>query len=721
MVLNRSKTFFKYLLSYLTILLVGVFVLGLFFETYLTGRIKESIIDNHREILRQSAQGLDGDLRQIDAIDYQLTCVNDNFLSVYLMEDSPVRDLKIVQEFSRMLAPLTFVSDIAMYKPAGSYVYTSSAAYVKEVFFSGIYHFDEWQNVQQDLLNAKKRFVRPVQTVNGAERYAIFVNTPSLFSRLDDSLLLFFVRESQLTSRFEPYGSVKRQGAAVAGDGTLIFSTIPLDADVLTGDGKTCILDGVPYLLLKEKSEVMDWSYYSILPLADVMLPLYRLRATAYLLMGVTTLMGILLISYFMHVNYTPLKELSRALGTPAKGDELQSLGDAISLLSTQNENMRRQLMEGPDGRALKDALLFSLLKGKFSSFEDFNKEGAALGVRLDKPLYQVLLMRHFSDDADASPPYQQVQEALQKSFGCEYAWQFRELFEPSMLVCLVGMDNGAESGIADCCRECLRVLSEEYDLSFTIGASGCYDDIKSITKACFEATQSVREHFIRGREQFIPYQDANPSLIITDDPLRELANLDKQTPQESMESMRRFVTSLKAGRIPSLLARSYCNYAVQLLARSQSANVDYASLFSVNYLRTADDFLAFMLRIIEDGMPKPQSERDDTEDMPELMARIKQYIAENYDDCNFSIQDAADRLNLNSSYMSQYFHQQTGDTLNGYVSALRMKKACLMLETTAMPLQMVAESVGYYNLNSFIRRFKQVQGVTPGEYRRLH
>ena len=34
---------------------------------------------------------------------------------------------------------------------------------------------------------------------------------------------------------------------------------------------------------------------------------------------------------------------------------------------------------------------------------------------------------------------------------------------------------------------------------------------------------------------------------------------------------------------------------------------------------------------------------------------------------------------------------------------------------------EMVAASVGYYNLNSFIRRFKQITGMTPGEYRKCH
>ncbi len=62
---------------------------------------------------------------------------------------------------------------------------------------------------------------------------------------------------------------------------------------------------------------------------------------------------------------------------------------------------------------------------------------------------------------------------------------------------------------------------------------------------------------------------------------------------------------------------------------------------------------------------------------------------------------------------------EKTGDTLTSYVADLRIRKACSLLESTTMPLQMVSESVGYYNLNSFIRRFKQITGLTPGEYRK--
>lgn len=42
-------------------------------------------------------------------------------------------------------------------------------------------------------------------------------------------------------------------------------------------------------------------------------------------------------------------------------------------------------------------------------------------------------------------------------------------------------------------------------------------------------------------------------------------------------------------------------------------------------------------------------------------------------------------------------------------VTELRMEKAKQLLAGSTRPLKTVAEEVGYYNVSSFIRRFKQL------------
>ena len=716
MILSRSRTYYKYLLSYVALLLTAMLALALFSQAFFVSQLRQSLVDTQHSRLHQTVQQLDTDIQQIYTIDYQISSVNENFLSYYLETPSPMRDLRIVNEFKNLLAPTSLIAEMALVDAKANNVYTSTAVYAKSLFFNSIFSFDEWTDPASDLTQLDSRIVRPAERVNGTDRYITFINAPSVFSRLQEAVLIFFVREEHFLSSLAPEDNPGQQGAILDSQGRVIVSTIPLSEEL---DGSSVRLDGVNYLVFQDESEVLDWTYIFLLPADQTLAPIHRAQVTITIFLLALLATGMLLIQYAMRLNYKPIRELTEALGRSGS-DDLESLKDAIGSLSAQNESMRAQLMSSHDGQALKDSLLFSLLKGKFASFEAYNQEAAPLDMTFDKPCYQVLMLRLFDQEGDLPRPI--LAAALKECFGVEYTLYFRDLFEQSMFVCLVGMDAVLEQELPLRCLHLLDVCAQQHGLTFTIGASNCYTDVTRLSTACFEATQAVREHFIRGRHQFIPYHELNHTLTAQTNHLASLSALSTQTPSQQMQTIRRFVEGLKADKVPALLAKSYCNSAVQLLIANASRPVKMEDLFTITYLRTADDYLTFMLHMLD---PEPESppalNAPEGTVMPELLQRIYAVIAEGYDDCNFSIQDAADKLSLSSSYLSQYFKQQTGDTMTGYVAALRIRKACTLLETTTMPLQMVSESVGYYNLNSFIRRFKQIAGMTPGEYRKSH
>jgi len=715
--LRRSTTYYRYLFSYVAILLTAVIALVIFSQAFFVVQLRRNLEDAHRSRLRQTVQQLDSSIEQIYMIDYQISSVNENFLSYYLDTPSPMRDLRIVNEFRNLLAPSTFIAEIALVEDTADNVYTSTAVYAKRLFFNSIFSFENWADPANDIQTLPGRIVRPADRVNGSDRYITFINSPSVFSRLQDAALLFFVREDYFLSSLSPAATPSQQGAIWDGAGNLIASTLPLSGPV---NEARLQIGSTDYLVLTETSGVMDWTYAFFLPAGEYLAPIHRAQVVLLVFLLSTLVLGALVIHYAMIVNYKPLSELTMALGAAPTDDVVESLRDAIGSLSAQNEHMRSQLMCSPDGQALKDALLFSLLKGKFDSFEAFNAEARPLGMTIDKPWYQVLMLRLF--DQETEVPRQTLSDALKECLGPEFPCHFRELFEPSTIVCMVSMNEGAEAELTRRCQHLLETCLERYGLSITIGMSAPSQDVKRITAACFEATQAVREHFIRGRHQLIRYSELRRTLPEQSEHLNMLSGLTSQTPQQQRQTVEHFVALLKEEKIPSLLAKSYCNSAVQQLISSASAQVDMEDLFTITYLRTADDYLAFMLHLLDaDPEPIPTPVQSPEEPLPELLSRIYAYIGENYDDCSFSIQETADQLELSGSYLSQYFKQQTGDTLTGYVADLRIRKACTLLETTTMPLQMISESVGYYNQNSFIRRFKQITGVTPGEYRRTH
>ena len=713
---RRSRTYYRYLLSYTVLLLAVLAAFAVFFQVYFARNLRDNLLEMQKNALAQTAQRLDSQFSQINAMDYQISSFNENFFSLYLGESTPLRDMRMVREFKNLVAPSTFIAEMALVNLEDPHVYTASAVYSRSIFFQQIFHFEEGFDPETDLPSLRERVARSAVQPSTGVRYLVLIHPPSVFSRLGRAYQLFFIRESVLTALLAPEDTF-RQGALLDQQGNALLCTLPeIDGQALAGHQLWAA--GADYLVLRQASSVTGWQYLSLLPVKKSMTPIYRAYTILLIMLLALFAMGLLIIRYCMRLTYTPFQRLAQALGLSPQEENVESLKDAIQELSARNEAMRSRLLSGPDGQALKDALLFSLLKGKFSSFAEFNQEGAPLGMRFDRPWYQVLMLRVFDDHAekvsrDALPGM------LADTLGAAgYRYFFRELFEPFMTVCLVGMNACPGAEDEENYRRMLQWSQQDQGFSFSVGVSNGYRDIHRISVACYEATQAVKEYFVRGRQQLIFYQEVNRSLPRSGDILPMLDNLKEETPAQRMQTAGQFVQMIKERRLPSLLAKSYCNFAVQQLLDASPGNIQIDDLFSLSYLKTVDDYLAFVLHMLKSGMDA-QAEAHQPRPGAELLERIYAFLTESYDDCNFSVQDTAEHLGLSGSYISQYFKQQTGDTLTNYVSSLRIKKARMLLETTAMPLQMVSESVGYYSLNSFIRRFKQITGVTPGEYRR--
>ncbi|MDE5825167.1 MAG: helix-turn-helix transcriptional regulator, partial [Lachnospiraceae bacterium] len=91
--------------------------------------------------------------------------------------------------------------------------------------------------------------------------------------------------------------------------------------------------------------------------------------------------------------------------------------------------------------------------------------------------------------------------------------------------------------------------------------------------------------------------------------------------------------------------------------------------------------------------------------------------INENYRG-EISLTGAAQVLNMNSNYVSQLFKKETGITFVHYVTQKRLEDAKELLSTTKKPLTDIALEVGFNDTFHFIKTFKKVIGMTPGQYR---
>lgn len=84
----------------------------------------------------------------------------------------------------------------------------------------------------------------------------------------------------------------------------------------------------------------------------------------------------------------------------------------------------------------------------------------------------------------------------------------------------------------------------------------------------------------------------------------------------------------------------------------------------------------------------------------------------------DLSLKSLAALLNINPSYLSTLFKRETGSTLTEYVNRKRIEHALLLLNSTNMQIQNIAQHCGVSDVNYFTKLFKKVVGKTPKEYR---
>lgn len=73
---------------------------------------------------------------------------------------------------------------------------------------------------------------------------------------------------------------------------------------------------------------------------------------------------------------------------------------------------------------------------------------------------------------------------------------------------------------------------------------------------------------------------------------------------------------------------------------------------------------------------------------------------------------------NTNASYLSAQFKKEVGHTITDYIHMTRIKHALILLTTTKLPIQKVAEKCGYLDENYFSKIFRKYKQMTPSEYR---
>lgn len=91
-----------------------------------------------------------------------------------------------------------------------------------------------------------------------------------------------------------------------------------------------------------------------------------------------------------------------------------------------------------------------------------------------------------------------------------------------------------------------------------------------------------------------------------------------------------------------------------------------------------------------------------------------------NYTQSGFTIQDMANSLDTNRTYLNAYIKEKYHVSFCEWITGLRLEYAKNMLkEHPEMNIQDIAESSGFLSRSYFIKSFTEKEGCTPAKWRK--
>lgn len=133
------------------------------------------------------------------------------------------------------------------------------------------------------------------------------------------------------------------------------------------------------------------------------------------------------------------------------------------------------------------------------------------------------------------------------------------------------------------------------------------------------------------------------------------------------------------------------------------SANAKYA-------LHNMEMYLRYIITIVQNHL-------EASLDKKTVAKSIKEYVNQHYAE-DITRNCLTDVFFLDEIYASKIFKKETGISFKNYIIQKRIEAAKELLQNTDLPINTIADNVGYGNYSYFSRLFKKVTNMTPIEYR---
>lgn len=695
--LREKKLYLRFFCSMLTAFLICMVTFTVLYQGYFSPRYKEKLIRAHENHFSAIQASINTDLRQYQKFAVQIAS-DPIFSAHYLARYQSFEVVETLRQFRGCNAALL---DIVYVNRETPILYTSLGTYNP-----AFYNTDSvvTKGLAADTL-WKDSFLSPVISMtNLSGKQVLEYVVPVLYG---DAVVVFQMDADALL-----------QGLLGEEDGFLLMAgETPLYSRRPRED------DAVQYQEFTLEAAVPDTQFVFRTPYNQLVHETMMMNLLFTLCSLALTVICLLLVRLLARRQYRPISRLNNLLTEtleqpPDTGDELERIQQAIGILMTQQQELLRQKREAERERVLR-----RLITGHDLDPAVIDRQCREAGIDVIRRSCCVLMLA--ARDRKSMPPSlcgdfsERLTQAGLRFYDLEYPEQCAHLF-------LVILPPDGEQAL---CRTLVQIssgLAAEPAFFVSVGSAcyGCQDIARSFQEA--RVTAQLRED--HKEEAVLQYLQLQPMMsrdyrypsaeidALYHSILSRSKNQIRQSTQAVLESVRnQFCSSLFSRCICYDIANTMIRATAELECLSGEP-LSVPILPDLLEFRTFSDFERFVrtleYAILDHTYPNRKNE---------LYADVVCYIKENLQSPQLCMKMLCSHFSVSSSTLTALFRENMGMTVTGYITALRNEYVKMLLVSTDISVSSITQLLGYSQSSSFIRQFKNTEGITPGEYRQKY
>lgn len=160
-----------------------------------------------------------------------------------------------------------------------------------------------------------------------------------------------------------------------------------------------------------------------------------------------------------------------------------------------------------------------------------------------------------------------------------------------------------------------------------------------------------------------------------------------------------------------STLEEAILNYIKKL-----PISIEDTIKIDISNVNTIDEIKALFVECVEKISWKVAEKQ--YEEKSKIYNKVLDYVEKHYTEPDISLNKIADAIDINRNYVSKIISETTGKSFTDYINYKRIVLAKELLQDKNKTIKDIAEEVGFNYSYYFIKIFKNIEGITPGQYR---